>query len=314
MFEHLKDFCDSFLQYDIPGFDLAVYRKGDCVFRYFAGYSDIENKVEMTGQERYNIYSCTKMFTCTAAMQLWEKGLFKLEDKLSDYMPEFRNMTVRTEQGIVLAEKPIRIYDLFQMTAGFTYDRYTENMKQAGVDTNGRYPTRETMRYLAKDPLSFQPGDTWQYSLCHDVLAALVEVLSGEKFEDYAKKYIFDVVGMPRTTMMLPENELDTLACQYAYRENTQKSENIGKRIWNYKFGPEYASGGAGGISTVDDYVSFLEALRTGKLLKPETVDIMRKNRLDDKQIEGFAASYGRYHGYGLGVRVGMHPAYNDFG
>ena len=73
------------------------------------------------------------------------------------------------------------------MTAGFTYDLYSENLKQAWADTDGRCPTRETMKYLAKDPLAFEPGTAWNYSLCHDVLAALVEVLSGMKFEEYVR-------------------------------------------------------------------------------------------------------------------------------
>ena len=107
MFEKTKAFCDSFLDMGVPGFDLAVYKGGECVLRYMNGYSDLENKVKMNGKERYNIYSCSKVITCTAALQLWEKGLFSLEDKLSDYMPEFKEMTVRTDDGIKKAENPI---------------------------------------------------------------------------------------------------------------------------------------------------------------------------------------------------------------
>lgn len=313
MFERVKEFCDLFLKYDLPGFDLVIYHKGECVLRYRNGYSDLEHKVAMTGKERYNIYSCTKMLTCTAAMQLWEKGLFSLKDKLSDYMPEFAEMTVQTENGVRPAKTPILIENLFEMTAGFTYNKNTPNLKQCGIDTDGRYPTRETMKYLAKDPLSFDPGTNWQYSLCHDVLAALIEVLSGEKFEDYVKKHIFDVVGMPGSALCLPERELDSIAEQYAYKDG--KSVNIGKKIWNYQFGPEYASGGAGAVSTVDDYIRFLECLRTGVLLKKETVDLMQTDRLNDAEREGFAKAYGRRHGYGLGVRTpGLYPKYKDFG
>ena len=107
MFENTKQFCDSFLELGVPGFDLAVYKGGKCILRHINGYSDIENKVKMQGNERYNIYSCSKLITCTAALQLWEKGAFSLEDKLSDYMPEFAEMTVKTENGIQKAEKPI---------------------------------------------------------------------------------------------------------------------------------------------------------------------------------------------------------------
>ena len=108
MFEKTKALCDSFLDMVVPGFDLMVCKDGECVLRYMNGYSDRENRIPIKGDERYNIFSCSKPITCTAAMQLWERGAFKLEDKLSDYMPEFAEMTVRTEQGVRRAERPIR--------------------------------------------------------------------------------------------------------------------------------------------------------------------------------------------------------------
>ena len=125
-----KKFCDSLLELGIPGFDVAVYREGTCIFRHWNGYSDLENKIPMNGKERYNIYSCSKPITCTAALQLWEKGLFSLEDRLSDYLPEFENMTVKTEDGIQKAENPILIKHLFEMTAGFSYDTMSKGLQR----------------------------------------------------------------------------------------------------------------------------------------------------------------------------------------
>ncbi|MBQ4527450.1 MAG: beta-lactamase family protein [Clostridia bacterium] len=311
MFENTKKFCDSFLTLGVPGVDLAVYKDGECILRYMNGYSDLENKVKMSGKERYNIYSCSKIITCTAALQLLEKGLYSLEDKLSDYMSEFEEMTVKTEDGVKKCEKPILIKHLFEMTAGFSYDCNSPEMKKAFEETDGRCPTRETMKYLAKDPLDFEPGDRWNYSLCHDVLAALVEVLSGEKFEDYVKKNIFDALGMNDTTFMLPDSEIGTIVPQYAFKDG--KATDIGKPIFNYKVGSEYASGGAGGISTVDDYMKFLEGLRTYKLIKKETLELMMTDRLTEHQKRTYWTS--RTHGYGLGVRCPKgDDIYIDFG
>ena len=311
MFENLKSFCDSFIGMGLPGFDLAVYKDGECVLRHMNGYSDIENNVKMNGKERYNIYSCSKPITCTAALQLFEKGLFSLEDKLSDYMPEFTEMTVKTEDGIVPVKNPILVKHLFEMTAGFNYDRYTPELERCRVETQGRCPTREIMKYLAQEPLDFEPGDRWAYSLCQDVLAAFVEVVSGEKFEDYVKKNIFDALGMDNSTFMLPDEELDTIAEQYNFVNG--KPVRVGKHICGYKLGSEYASGGAGGISTVDDYIKFLEGLRTYKLLKKETLDLMCTDRLSEHQRRTYTSA--GTHGYGLGVRC---PAgigcYDDFG
>ena len=192
MFERIKAFCDSLLDLDLPGFDFALYKDGECVLRYMNGYSDLENKVKINGNERYNIYSCSKVITCTAALQLYEKGLFSLEDRLSDYMPEFCEMTVKCGDTVKKAEKPILIKHLFEMTAGFSYNCSSPSIKQAFEETDGRCPTREVMKYLAKEPLLFEPGERWEYSLCHDVLAAFVEVISGEKFEEYVRKNIFE--------------------------------------------------------------------------------------------------------------------------
>ena len=299
MLEKTKAFCDSLLERGLPGFDLAVYRNGECILRHFGGYSDLENKVPMNGKERYNIYSCSKVITCTAALQLYEKGLFSLEDKLSDYMPEFAEMKIADGNGERRAEKPILIRHLFEMTAGFSYRCASPMIKLAQEETDGRCATRELMRYLAKEPLLFEPGERWEYSLCHDVLAALVEVLSGERFESYVKTHIFDVAGMTRSTFLMSDSELDTLAEQYRF-ENGQ-NVNIGRNIAHYKLGSEYASGGAGGISTVDDYIKFLEALRTGKLISLKTLELMRTDRLTESQKRTYWTA--ATHGYGLGVR-----------
>ncbi len=311
MFEKLKSFCDSFLDAGLLGFDLMVYKDVECVLRYINGYNDRENKVKMTGKERYFIYSCSKPITCTAAMQLFEKGLFSLDDRLSDYMPEFKEMTVQTEYGIKKAEKPILIKHLFEMTAGFSYEINSPWLKKAREETNGRCPTRETMKYLAKEPLLFEPGDSWKYSLCHDVLAAFVEVVSGEKFEEYVKKNILDVCGMNDSTFLLPESEIETTAFQYVFRDG--RPVNAGKNN-GYVLGTEYVSGGAGAVSTVEDYMKFLEALRTYKLLKPETLKLMTTDRMNDAQRKAYASATG--HGYGLGVRCerGDNDKVIDFG
>ncbi|MBR5527572.1 MAG: beta-lactamase family protein [Clostridia bacterium] len=295
MLEYTKKFCDSFLEKGVPYFDLAIFKDGKSLLRYSGGHTDPEKKIPVSGKERYNIYSCSKPITCTAALMLWEKGLFSLDDRLSDYMPEFSQMYVKTEDGVKKAENPILIHHLFEMTAGFSYNVFSPVFDECRKNTDGKCPTREAIKCLAKDPLLFEPGTKWEYSLCHDVLAALVEVISGEKFEDFVKKNIFDVLGMKDSTFMLPENELDTIAPQYAFQNG--KAVAIAKNIRSYKLGAQYASGGAGGISTVDDYIKFLEGLRTYKLLKPETLTLMTTDR---------TAHLGRVvinHGYGLGVR-----------
>ncbi len=302
MFTKVQQFMDSFLEMGIPGFDCIIYKDGREAFRYMNGYRNLEQKLPMRGDERYNIYSCSKPITCTAALQLFEKGKFSLEDPLSKYIPAFAEMTVQTEEGIVPANKPITILDLFCMGAGFTYNTNSANLRLAREETGGRCPTVKTMDYLAKDPLQFHPGEKYAYSLCHDVLAAVVEVISGMPFAEYVKKNIFDPLGMIRSTFMLPEEELDSITEQYRYNNELKRVINCGKKIQTYKLGSEYASGGAGCISTAEDYILFLEAMRKGDiLLKRETIDMMSINHLTQQQLTTYGVSGG--YGYGLGVR-----------
>lgn len=313
MFENIKKLCDSFLNMGIPGFDLIIYKDGECVLRYMGGYSDLESKTPIKGDEKYNIYSCSKPITCVAAMQLWEKGLFSLEDKLSDYMPEFGEMTVKTPDGAVKAQNPILIKHLFEMTAGFSYNVYSPQMERARKETDYKCPTRETMKYLAKEPLLFEPGERWEYSLCHDVLAALVEVISDQRFEEYVRDNIFKPLGMNNSTFLLPERERESLASQYKYYSDTNELKNHGKGNW-YMPGSEYASGGAGCVSTVEDYIKFLEALRIGDIiLKKETLSLMTTDRLTPAQKRNYWSQ--DTHGYGLGMRTPKKDgALNDFG
>ena len=322
-FTELNEMLDSFLEAGTPGIDCIVYKDGEEVFRRFDGFSDYEKKTPVNGKERYNIYSCSKPITCTAAMQLYEKGLFKLDDPLYEYLPEFRKMYVKSENGdIAPAKNAITIEHLFTMTAGLTYDLATEKLLLARKETDSRCPTRETMKYLARDPLAFEPGTKYNYSLCHDVIAALVEVVSGESFAEYVKKNIFEPLGMKNSSFLIPDSELDSICAQYRYNNETKVYENYGKKN-NFKLGSEYASGGAGCISTVDDYIKFLEAMRKGSvILKAETTDLMTRNHLNRECLETYTicdnilSECVKSYGYGLGLRCPLDESSpeSDFG
>jgi CubicO group peptidase (beta-lactamase class C family) len=171
---------------------------------------------------------------------------------------------------------------------------------QLREDTDGRCPTREAMRYLAREPLLFEPGDQYHYSLCHDVILALVEVLSGQLFDDYAREHIFDPLGMKDTTFLLPMDQLETVSAHYVFSAAEGKVV-LRSKFPPYRLGTEYASGGAGCVSTVNDYIKFLEALRIGDvILKKDTIQLMVTNQLSDYQRR---TKEGELYGYGLGLR-----------
>jgi len=317
-FSSLIPFLDSFLDSGLPGFDCAIYHRGECVLRHGGGYADRENGIPIRGDELYNIYSCTKPITAAAVMMLYERGLLSLEDRLADYIPEFAEMYVADGKkaaastdgiaaihgdgegkaaGLRRAETPITIRHLLSMKAGFSYDMNSPSIRLAKEETDGRCPTLETVKYLAREPLCFEPGTNYGYSLAHDVLAAVIEVITGKRFGQFVKENIFDPLGMKNATLCLPDSRLAEVSPQYFYHAETKTFENVGRKIRFYKLGTEYESGGAGGVCTVDDYVKFLEGMRTFALLKPETVALMTTPQVTEQQYVSDLFAYG------LGVR-----------
>ncbi len=300
--DKLTQALEGFDKMGIPQNDCIIYVDGECVYRRMSGFSDFEKTKPTDGKEIYNIYSCSKMLTCTGALMLYQQGGFQLDDKLSDYLPEFAQMYVCKDGRLVKAENTITIRHLFTMTAGFTYDLNSPQLCLAREETQGRCPTREVMRYLAKEPLVFEPGTHYNYSLCHDVLAAVVEVISGKPFGQYMKESIFAPLGMTHTTYC-PAKEQEADLCQQYTWENG-KAVPCGKAC-DFRLGTEYESGGAGCVSSVEDYIKFLEAMRKGQLLNDETYALMATNQLTGAALQDFRNTLGfeNDYGYGLGVR-----------
>lgn len=294
----LENNLEYMLSLGIPGVSVRVLHRGKPVFAAARGWRDAEKTVPMDGNERLNFYSLSKPVTCTAALMLAEEGALRLSDPVWRYLPAFRELTVRTPDGIKKAETEMTLFHLFTMTSGLGYGTDTPSVRLAKAETGGRCPTVKTMEYLAREPLDFEPGTRWQYSLSHDVLAAVVEVVSGERFSDFIRHRIFDPLGMRRSTFLLPEEELDSIAPQFGFLDG--KRVQADKHIQYYKFGSEYEAGGAGLISCTEDYLRFAEALRTHALLKPETFRDMTTDRLCATDRGAF---WIPEYGYGLGLR-----------
>ncbi len=337
-FKQLRSYLDKLVnEYNTPSVDCIVYKNHKMLYRYFTGMSDIENKKKTTGKEQYIIYSMTKMITCTAALQLYEQGKFKLEDEVSKYLPEFGKMKITSDElntenaakvasgkslGEALdtnesgyAKSPITVKDLFTMGAGLDYNIGSEDIKKALAE--GRTSTRELVRAISETVLGFEPGTRFRYSLCHDVLGGLIEVWSGEKLGDYMYKNIFKPLGMERTYFYTSEckNNPD-MAKLYTYDVNRKPA--LVETHCAYQISEEYQSGGAGLSSCTEDYALFLDALACGgigssgeRILNPETVKLMGTNHLQGQQCEDFAELRKGY-GYGLGVRVHTDKSKSD--
>ncbi len=320
-FEYMKNFMDSLTEWIVPGNSVVIYKDGKKVFEYSSGYSDLEKKIKKTGEEQLYIYSCSKVATVTAALQLYEQGKFLLSDPLYEYLPEFKKMYVKDGDRIKAAENPITIRDLFTMTAGLSYATNTPAFEKARKLTDGKMDTRTVIKCLAEEPLLFEPGARWNYSLCHDVLAVLAEVVSGMRFSEYMKKNIFEPLDMNNSYYHAPNDVI--ISPQYIYEiqdtknivELQQKEHTIGvvKRAYGNElvFGENYDSGGAGIITTVDDYAKFAAALansgtglNNNRILSSATVKLMKTNQLNEAQRKTMNWRRLRGYGYGLGVRT----------
>lgn len=316
-FSSLEKYLDTILVKEkVPGFDCIVTHNGKEVFRHMGGYQDLENAIPMKGSEHYFIYSASKVITCAAALHAFEEGKIMLNQPLWWYLGEYADCKVRTKhadgtEALEPIKDHIRVCDLFSMTAGLNYNTSSESIKEA-VAKNPKAPTREIVRAIANEPLDFEPGTKWQYSLCHDVLAGLVEVATGERFADYVKRVIFDPLGMTNTYYHPPKEVIDNIGAQYKYNYSKGIPERIEKRN-EYIFGDEYDSGGAGVITTIEDYAKFATALANygvgangARILSKATVNLMRSNTLSPQVLDEFTNGWTNNvgYGYGFGVRT----------
>ena len=299
-FKNLRELMDRFvIDNYAPGNTIKVYLGNNKVFDYSCGYSDIDKKIEMSGDEYFYLYSCSKITTVTAALQLLEKGIILLNDPLYEYIPEFKNMYIKTESGeLIKAKKDITIQNLFNMTAGFTYNTDTDGIKKAYELTQGKMDTETVIRCMANDPLSFEPGEKFQYSMCHDVLAGLVSVVSGKKFRDYVKENIFEPLEMSSATYHLTPEIRKYMATQYRFVPQNDGEDF--EKVYNHYYGIEEdktTSSTASEAETTEEktykypYASILAAKDSGDNYASELYDTVKALKNDEvKYIESETA------------------------
>ena len=228
-------------------------------------------------------------------------------------------MQVKCGQEVRCAGTPITIEHLLTMTAGFNYDRSPDRpaWRAARAASGGRCPTVQTVRCLACEPLEYEPGTGWQYSFGHDILAAVVETVTGERFGAYVKAHVFAPLGMTHSTFSDAEIPEGMLCAQYRCNGSTGEMMNCGLQMQNgFQLGEAYESGGAGCCSNAEDLMKLLEALRKGEILRPKTVALLSANHLTGAQTEIFQKDQAdtRY-GYGLGVGCpNGTPGWDNFG
>jgi len=315
--DKLTQYLDSLLPtYGIPSVDCIVYKNHKEIYRHMAGTSDADRTVPIKADQKYLMFSMTKVMTMTAVMQLVEQGKISLEDEVSKFLPAYKNLKVETESGVKDATNVLKIKHLVSMQSGLDYDLERPGIKRVLAEKGMKATTREIVDSFAESPLKFEPGTRFLYSLSHDVAAAIVEVASGLKFSEYMTKNVWEPLGIKNTFFARPMNDgVEGLAQQNMFYDI--KDIRVMEQSCCYQLSEAYESGGAGLISCTEDYARLADALACGgvgangnRILKPETVEIIKQNLLGEASLKDIRESMGRVgYGYGVGMQIFMDPA-----
>ena len=314
-FEKITEYLDSLEARGIPSVDCMIYRDHELVYRHMNGTTDAKREKKIDGSEVYLMFSMTKVQTMTAVLQLVEQGKLSLEDEVAKYLPAYGKVRVWQNKIPVPQTVPMKIKHLVSMQSGLDYDLTRPGIMRMVGAKGDEATTQDIVKGFVDTPLNFMPGEHFCYSLSHDVVAAVIEVVSGMTFGEYLKKNIWEPLGLKNTRFAKRmNNDVERLAQQYICKE---KGEIVPMdQSCCYQFTEKYESGGAGLISCTEDYAVFADTLACGgiskdgvRVLKPETVELMKTNLLGEASREDIEKTMGRAgYGYGCGVQILMEP------
>ncbi len=303
----------------IPGAVVIIARQGKIIYHEAYGSNGIKEDSKMEKDDLFRIASMSKPIISVAAMMLYEEGKFLLDEPVSKYIPEFENPVILQEfnprdstYSSKPAKKAITIRHLLTHTSGISYG-FMDARRIGAIYAKAGIPdlaTRENtnisteIKKLAKLPLLHEPGEGWSYGLNTDVLGYLIEVLSGEKLDEFIKKRILIPLDMNDTGFFYPKNAAKRLVrMAYEGKQGTVDFYREGTQAEMAQFPVEgaktYFSGGSGLSSTAEDYLKFCQMiLNQGKangkvLLSPKTIELMGKNHIGDKIMWGGSAKFG---------------------
>lgn len=318
----------------IAGCQVLVSRAGRIAHASTFGLADRERAVPVADDTIWRIYSMTKPITGVALLSLYERGMFQLDDPVHRYLPEFRGLQVRErdEDGarrLVDPARPMSMRDAMMHMTGIGAGPRRARLDLATLSERppslrfGEGGTLQTLvEALADEPLRFHPGTRWLYTWSTDVCARLVEVLSGQRFDEYLQATILDPLGMADTGFSVADADIDRFAALYRRDSSKNLVLSDDPRSSEYREHPSFLSGGGGLVSTAADYLRFCHMLLGGgevdgvRVLGRKTVELMRTNHLPgggDLRAFALPGGYGEVGfdgmGFGLTVAVSKGPA-----
>ena len=343
----MENLHDIFKQYvetgKYPGIQWKIIQN-NTINEGLVGYKNIEKKEILLPDTIYRIWSMTKPIVAIAAMQLVESGALNLDDSIDYYLPEFSNIKVLKKldskiTDVVSLEKQPTIKDLLLHTAGFSYnfmgDPVGFEYDKINLFSSSNSTLEEEIKLLSTLPLLFQPSTMWRYSVSMDVLGRILEVIKQNSLQDILNNQIFNPLEMNKTAFNVLDENRSLLINTYEFDPLQNKlTEHIlePQRIGNYGHpvnNNNFARGGHGLYSTLEDFMKFVEMLHTGKskdgkkIIDKKIIDLMTKNHLKDKLFpieilniatikdENYTNDLDGY-GWGLGFRTLTNPEKNN--
>ena len=304
----------------IPGAVLLIARHGKLAYLESVGKVDPATDKPMTVDGIFRVYSMSKPITTVAAMMLVEDGKLNLENPVAMYLPEFAKMMVGVEKPdaggtptleLVPARRPISVYDLMRHTSGITYGFFGTGLVKKAYDEarllQDDQSSAEFSQRVAKLPLSYQPGTTWDYGHSTDILGRVVEVISGKSLFQFEKERLLDPLGMSDTSFVVTD-PLKHARVAEPFADNRSIGRNA--EFSNPRVAQKFESGGGGMVSTASDYSRFLQMLLNGgsvdgkRFLAPRTVQLMTSEHAGASSGIAPGMLAGTGYGFGLGFAV----------
>ena len=318
----------------IAGLTTMLARRGSVIHCEHVGFRDRDSKAALSDDTIFRIYSMTKPIISAAFMSLYEEGRFQLTDPVSKYIPAFGKARV-LNGTLSQARKddlirPVTLRDLLTHTAGLTYNfledsPVSEQYRTAGLMSNADRTLESTIGELARIPLAYQPGTRWHYSMATDVIAHLIELISGRPLQDFLQKRLFTPLDMNDTGFSVPPCEHHRIATMYGHPDITTTTFSDIVKAWKAGYNERidieatypaantcsFARGGHGLFSTCADYMRFAQMLLNRgtldgvRILSPGIVGFMNRNHIQPALLPYEIGGIIRHgYGFGLGSRV----------
>lgn len=306
----------------VAGMSVLVYQGGHEQLFAAAGMADRERGKAIDRDTIFRMFSMSKPVTSAACMLLVERGELDLCAAVGDYLPEYAHMMVCAPGKTVPAERPVTVLDLLSMSSGLVYPGVADEAERAvakvfdeeqrRLDAGRPMDTQELMAAVGRCPLAFQPGAAWHYGLSADVLAAVIEKVSGARFGEFLQKELFAPLGMSDTGFWVPPEKKERFAQVYRCTpEGLAPFLGRNLAVGCYDTPPAYEAGGAGLVSTIDDYMRFARmllgqgALEGARVLSAGTVALMRQPQLPYAKLGAYwEAPQGYEYGHLMRVMV----------